>query len=122
MNKGPRACVVDINAVAIYMLVKSDPGIKRSRLYKGRHGKEIFDRMVEHHMISVEGDGSCTLTERGVLMGECLHTLIVAFEEEELVGEYIAGLIDWYQDKIDANRERNRIEIPETEEEVAVEP
>lgn len=116
MNRGPRACVVDINAVAIYMLVKSDPGIKRSRLYKGRHGKEVFERMVEQHMISVEKNGSCTLTERGVLVGECLHTLIVAFGEEELVGDYIAGLIDWYQDKVDANRERNRVDDPEAEE------
>lgn len=122
MSKGPRACVVDINAVAIYMLVKSDPGIKRSRLYKGRHGKEIFERMVEHHMISVEDDGSCTLTERGVLMGECLHTLIVAFGEEDLVNEYINGLIGWYQDKIDANRERNRIDVPEAEAGSAAEP
>ena len=99
--------VIDINMVAIYLMIKGDPGIKKARLYKGKHGQEIFDRMVSAGLIKEEGNG-CFLTGEGEMIGVCMKAIVDAMGGEEEITAYVDGLVDWYQQKIDLNRVRNR--------------
>ena len=106
-------CVVDINMVAIYVMIKGCPGIKRARLYKNKHGAEIFERMERAGLIACDDKGCCSLTEDGDRFGLFVKDIVKIMGDESVVQEYIDGLIEWYQEKIEKNRLRNRGECTE---------
>lgn len=101
-------CPIDINMVAIYVMVKGDPGISRARLYKNVHGRDVFERMVSAGLIREEEGNGCYLTDEGEVIGVYMKEIIKAMGGEDEVQSYIDGQIEWYQDKIDKNRIRNR--------------
>ena len=96
-----------MNAIAIYVMVKGEPGIKRSRLYKASHGKEIFDRMASAGLVEDRGEAGCYLTPLGETIGASMASFVDLMGESSLVEAYVADMVDWYQDKIDRNRDRN---------------
>ena len=102
-----KASIVDLNAAAILVMVKGDPGIKKARLYRTARGKSLYETMVAKGLI-VEQGGGCHLSMEGDMVLTHIHELFMIFDEEHLVEEHIAGMVEWYQGKTDVNRERNR--------------
>lgn len=99
------ASIVDLNAAAILVMVKGDPGIGKARLYRTPRGKSLFERMKAKGLILETGSG-CFLTDYGDQMLTHIHELFMIFGEEDLVDSYVEDMVEWYQKRTDTNRER----------------
>jgi len=112
-----RATSVDLNIAGMLVMIDGDPGIKKARLYRTPRGREIFDDLVAIGAIAVDDHGGVSLTAEGRRIKGWIQEIIQKFGEEDLLEMHIEDMIEWYQRRIELNRQRYQKKTPPIPEE-----
>lgn len=92
--------IIDRNILASFALLKSDPGINKSRLYATKHGMDVVDFMIAQGYVVQEDRGRCYLTDEGTDVCEALEDMANAFGQREDVDRLVETIVARYNKRL----------------------